>query len=634
MAKLIALPEGQEAPEVGVENEPSAQAGVGRALAQGVTLGFGDEIEAFARSKLGGTDFDTELKGVRDEIKAFRQANPGLAIGSEIVGGLAIPGGVGASAARGARGLGSLIGRSAAVGAGTGAVAGAGAAEEDRFGGALAGAAIGGPVGAVAAPLVQGIASAGRAAGRVLRPQGTQEQAQQIFARDLAREGITPQQFQTTAREALGVPPGTTSGEVRAGLVTPSATTPVTPADIVQMTQPGAGSSVLRSGRAAASVQGPGAARANQFLLERQAEQAGRISSFIDDKLGTANFQGEVDDIAQTLGRQSNDAYGALHSLPDVPMDATLARFFRNPEVRRMYRNASRDAQNETGEALPPFNQILQSTQVPVRVLDWMQRRMRRQTDAAFRSGDASAQGFKGLRKRFLGIIDPRIDGFAQVRATYADGKAAENALAAGQKLVARLGSNQRNALAEFNRMGDAEKRLFRLGFAQRINDDILNVTPGTNAPRRYASPGAQRQIRTVLGDDQGGRLVAKMNAEDITTRTERAFLQGSRTTPLAEDVAEQRELAGMAANVLTGNIPGVLRDAITKLQRGIGEKNADALVSALIETRPEAILRLADELVPAAAAGIERGERAAARRAGRAAGTLGEIATLETLAP
>ena len=134
--------------------------GTTRAVAQGLSFGFGDEIEALFMSKVKGTSYKQEVEKIRNEIDSFRKTNPLLAYGGEIVGGVgsALGGGLavralttGAKAAgaasRAAPTLLSSTGRSAAVGAGQGALYGAGTGEGVE--GRLTGAAIGGAAGGV-----------------------------------------------------------------------------------------------------------------------------------------------------------------------------------------------------------------------------------------------------------------------------------------------------------------------------------------------------------------------------------------------------------------------------------------------------------------------------------------------------
>ena len=65
-----------------------------RTVAQGITLGFADEIEAGARSLFS----DRGYKEIRDEIRQntndFRTDNPGQALALEMAGGVVVPGGI------------------------------------------------------------------------------------------------------------------------------------------------------------------------------------------------------------------------------------------------------------------------------------------------------------------------------------------------------------------------------------------------------------------------------------------------------------------------------------------------------------------------------------------------------------
>ena len=130
-----------------------------RAAAQGITFGFGDELEALFMSQIKGTSYKEEVNKIRDDIDRFRETNPVLAYGSEIgasiptllLGGAALRGaGLATKAVRG----GSAT-RAAAVGAGQGAVYGAGTSEgelttaeglKDRLVGGAVGASLGGAI--------------------------------------------------------------------------------------------------------------------------------------------------------------------------------------------------------------------------------------------------------------------------------------------------------------------------------------------------------------------------------------------------------------------------------------------------------------------------------------------------------
>lgn len=107
-----------------IEQAQSNTTGALRALGQGITFGFADEIEAKIRSTLG----EGEYKRVRDEIRKhgleYAKKNPKTALALEVIGGIAT-GGAGV-----AKVAGKGLLRNMGVGAGQSALYGAGQAKE------------------------------------------------------------------------------------------------------------------------------------------------------------------------------------------------------------------------------------------------------------------------------------------------------------------------------------------------------------------------------------------------------------------------------------------------------------------------------------------------------------------------
>lgn len=147
-------------PEVKVP-EINVLKGIARAVAQGITFGTSDEIQAFAENLFTGKSYDEAVKEQRQKIEQFRSERPELAYPAEIASSMAMPLGIAGTAGRLAgKALPKVgeavsqaaqkilpqttLGRNVALGAGTGAAYGAGASEEgQRLSGALAGGAIG-----------------------------------------------------------------------------------------------------------------------------------------------------------------------------------------------------------------------------------------------------------------------------------------------------------------------------------------------------------------------------------------------------------------------------------------------------------------------------------------------------------
>lgn len=136
---------------------------MGRAALQGLTLGFGDEIEAFLGS-LGDAEYTALRDKIRGDMQRFRDEKTAEAYFTEIGSSLVAPGGLAKVLGGGAR---AVIGSGAAGGA----LAGAGYAEEARD--IPAGMAVGGAIGAggaAAAPAIPAAQRALRAAGIKLTP--------------------------------------------------------------------------------------------------------------------------------------------------------------------------------------------------------------------------------------------------------------------------------------------------------------------------------------------------------------------------------------------------------------------------------------------------------------------------------
>ena len=59
--------------------------GMIRNVAQGATFAFSDELEALGKSSFGG-NYEEELNAIRQEMKAYAEANPKAAIAQELLG--------------------------------------------------------------------------------------------------------------------------------------------------------------------------------------------------------------------------------------------------------------------------------------------------------------------------------------------------------------------------------------------------------------------------------------------------------------------------------------------------------------------------------------------------------------------
>jgi len=160
-----------------------------RTAAQGVTLGFGDEIEAGVRSLGSDDDYSTIRDRIRGRLNQYSEDNPAEALGIEMASSLVIPGGVARTAA--VKGGKMALGKVAGYNAGLGAGYGAGMSEGESASEIASDAALGGAIGGVGGAGIQAIS-------RNLRP------LVQDGAIDQARKAVKRGSGYITRGQAIG----------------------------------------------------------------------------------------------------------------------------------------------------------------------------------------------------------------------------------------------------------------------------------------------------------------------------------------------------------------------------------------------------------------------------------------------
>ena len=287
-------------PEPKEQSTAESIVGGGRTGLQGLTLGFGDELEAGLRTGFGLLgDYDETVGDIRKNIKDFRRENPELALGLEIGGGL-VTGGLGA-----ARAAGSALGREAirrfgttgfgaGVGATEGAIAGVGAGEdaESRATGGLVGGVLGGGLGAA----IPSVINLGKGfADRVSLPFRGDKAVQTASDKKIV-QGI--ERSDKTVEDVIDDVRGTPNAMI---------------ADT--------GTGTQRLTRGAAGISGEGADIAQKNLDERMLSLGDEIADDINQVFNVNKSSLEVlDDIASKQKLNANADYDAAFNLDGKPV--------------------------------------------------------------------------------------------------------------------------------------------------------------------------------------------------------------------------------------------------------------------------------------------------------------------------
>ena len=312
--------------------------GARAALGQGLGMGWGDEAEAWLRSKLGGGSYEENLAKVRNEYAQFSQQNPfisgALEFGGGVVPGVAamfVPGGQPVAAAQFGRAGAGALSRLAAsptarmVGAGTatGAVSGAGSAlEGQRMSGAGTGAVLGAGAGAVLPPAMRATGGAKTWLQERLFPTTSlvERRAADKMNQALAQSGLMPRDIQKTMR-----------ADVRMGV--PSVVANVDPA-------------LADLAEAVAQRTGAGARTVEQKLTQQKLGARERAYQQTVKGLQPGDFYADEQAMVQQLRRKADNLYENAYAVGEVN-DPRIVEVLKNPQFKGFYDKAREIADAE-----------------------------------------------------------------------------------------------------------------------------------------------------------------------------------------------------------------------------------------------------------------------------------------------
>ncbi len=512
-----------------------------RALGQGVTLGFGDEIEAGLRTGFGLLgDYDKTVKDIRGNIKDFREENPYGSLALELTGGLAT-GGLGAgrvaTSALGRKILekAGTTGLGATIGVGEGAIAGAGSADGDfgdRALGALGGGALGGAFGATLPSVIN---LGGKALNRGAYAVGLnsddaiQKGADQKALQALNRAKLTPDDVQKSLDDA--VIPDTMIADV-------------------------GGEATRRLSRASANVSGDGADIATKALDERQLGLGDQIADDVSTVLGGNKSSVEaLEEIAERQKLNANDDYDKAFNLNGKPVTVSsdkLKGFANLPAFDEAFDQARNLAKLDGFSFPDKINDFSKQADFSLKELHYIKMGVDEVLGLAKRGNSKTSIG-KGLqrglnkkRAEFIEIIDnasPKVNGksaYQTARSKFAgDAKMAE-AVEEGEKFFKYKPEELDRIIGK---MSASEKEAFRIGVADALRSKVETTKDMADAGKKIFGNKRQRnQLKATFPDTKSFELFEKRMMERInqtTTRARTGVNQGSRTAPLTEDIAD-----------------------------------------------------------------------------------------------
>lgn len=484
--------------------------GLARSVAQGLTFGFGEELESLPYYLPGGESAEEARARIRGEMQQYREARPVVSGAAELAGGLATGSGLAALGARGVRGAATLA-RSGLL---QGALGGAGAMEgglKERAVGAATGGALGGALGMATA----GAAQAGR---RLLK--GPQSPVTQMVEEAMTMGRTTPQQVREEAARQMAASPQAT---VMTALGTPA----------------------IRKARAIEAIGGEAGTAMGDALRQQIATRGQRLQEAFTRTtgIGKEDVFETLQDLAEKRREASAPLYEQFKQQPPIASEKLEKFIASRPSLREAVRDAQELAAEE-GVQLTMVD-LGNGQSIPARTpqfLDYMKRSLddriyngRKPGETSL--GPAKMNAYLESRKQFVTELDKLIPGYKAARDAYAGPTQLMNAMDAAEDFASR--GTKPGDIREFvnSLTSESEKEFFQRGW---LNAQLNKIDAGAMSQKQLKQPLFEQQVKEVFGD-KAPEIVNAIRAEVDITDMASAAVTGSRTTPLREDVAREK---------------------------------------------------------------------------------------------
>jgi hypothetical protein len=633
-----------------------SMANIGRAVGQGLGLGFGDEAIARVRAKMEGRPYEDVVREEREAYQKFQEKHPFTALGTELASGLVptigmalIPGAGTPGAAMGAGRMGmaasklsqympkfmtGTMGKAAGTAATTGAVAGAGSATEgERGSGALSGGATGAVLGPTVAKGMQLTGQAAKAVKNAFRPSpgAVEQRATNKVLEAMSRDEMDPTALRAKmlADQKLGV--NSTIMDA-----TPSMST----LGEAVVTRPGPGRKILGTGLNE-RLEGGREAAASRALKDigkgvdytaQEDKLVGTLRSNANNLYDTAYAHGSVDDTRILKVLEDDTFKKAFKEAQAISSKEARAAELRGEDASRFKLNDIYD-QDKDGN-------LISVGKIPdVRTLDYIKRGIDALIDKGYKGegmGKAEANALKDLRKAYIGVIDENVPEYAVARAKYAGDMEVLDALRLGRTdyLTPKMLPAEAKKLVDG--MSEAERDALRAGVAQSLLTKVMDSPQQINAAQRIiGAPATRKRLEALFQDPNEYKVFeAALTRESELFRNAQDIVRGSRTANKTEALKDLKagngifDIAGEAVDIAAGSPGSVVGRVLKYLQArtSLDEKTAGEVAKMLKSGTTQEVDDTLKRLEASSAKFLED-KNTSARRLKTTSGTVGAAA-------
>ena len=613
-------------------------------LGQGLGMGWGDEGEAWLRSKLGSGNYEDNLAKIRDEYARYSAENPYSAGTLEFAGGMLpavgmmlTPGGQPAALAQTGRASAGILSRlsqspmarSIFAGGTTGAVAGAGTATEgERGSGAGVGALMGTTLGA-AIPV--GMRTAGSGYNWLKErlmptPQGIQDRASAKMIAALEQSNLTPQQIEAVMKKD-------------ASMRVPSTVANVDPA-------------MVDLAEAVAQRVGKGRQQLIKSLNEQKAGIRERTYSQVKQGLKPGDYYADEDRLVKELRDFAGKAYDDAYNVGSVN-DPKIMTILEQPEVKSVYDLARQIASGEANLAkirgqdpskfkLEPLyiadaeGNIKISSIPDVRTLDYMKRAMDAMIKSGYSSTDATvktqANTLKQMRNELRDRLKTVVPEYDTALTKYAGDMEVIDAMRTGMEKF--RGMDHEEVVKLIKGMSPSEKEAFSTGVARDIYGQIMNPSSSRNSAQNIiGSPEMQQKLMPLFESPSHFNLFkTALERESQLFQQTNNILANSRTglrNQMQKEFEGGDTFGDAVGSAITGGWANSLLGTAWKAAKAkttISQDTADKLAEMLMSKNPSEVAATVKVLEDYAKKAAPREARATKAEIGTTMGTASAI--------
>ena len=633
-----------------------SMANIGRAVGQGLGLGFGDEAVARVRAKMENRPYEDVVKEEREAYQRFQEKNPFTALGTELVSGLIptigmamIPGAgtagaiaSGSRTAMAAQRLASALpkfmtgttAKAAGSGAATGTIAGAGSATEgNRTSGAVSGGATGLVLGPTVAKSIEMGGKGVRAVKNAIKPSpnAVEQRATNKVLEAMARDEMDAKGLSDKLNKDINLGVKSTIMDASPSLSSLGEAV---------VTRPGPGRKILgtgleerlEGGREAAAARALKDIGKNVDYVAQEDTLMGKLRANANTLYDQAYAHGSVDDTRILKVLEDDTFKKAFKEAQAIAGKEARAAELRGEDASRFKLNdiygADKDGNLTTVGKIPD-----------VRTLDYIKRGIDALIDKGYRGegmSKAEANALKDLKKAYVQVIDENVPEYAAARAKYAGDMEVLDALRLGRTDYLSPKMLPAEAKKVVDAMSDGERDALRAGVAQSLLTKVMDAPQQVNAAQRIiGAPATRKRLEALFQDPNEYKVFeAAMQRESELFRNAQNIIRGSRTANKQEAIADLKsgsgifDIAGEAVDVAVGSPGSVIGRVLKYLQARttLDEKSAGEIATMLKSGTVQEMQDVLNRLEASSAKFIE-GREKSARRLKTVSGAVGAAA-------